>query len=270
MRRLLNNPGFAWVPGLTSRAAARQIDDVRFTDEEILTVVRAGESGMKLADLCEATGIPVETYYDWKARYGGLSPQQVHRQRLRMRSRKRRLVMLACLAAVAAMGVGGLLSTRRSDAAPFVPPVMPNRPTPAVATVVAPPKAASTAPPDAAAASATGTITPPAAAATAGPADSTASAAAAGMAAAAGRQADGVSDPQGYSVQVAALPDLQQARIALERLAAAGYPAHITTKNVNRVEMFRVRVGPVDSRDAAEQVAARLRRDGYASPWVTQ
>ena len=90
------------------------------------------------------------------------------------------------------------------------------------------------------------------------------------MAAAAGRQADGVSDPQGYSVQVAALPDLQQARIALERLAAAGYPAHIATKNVNRVEMFRVRVGPVDSRDAAEQVAARLRRDGYGSPWVTQ
>lgn len=290
MRKLLSNPGFAWVSGLASRTAPRQIDDARFTDEEILTVVRAGEAGMKLADLCEATGISVATYYEWKARYGGLSAQQLQAHRERTRARRRRLTMLACAVVVAAVGVGGLLVTRQSDAAAFVPQAVPN-PVPAAASAVAAPATAA-AVPVATTATAPGTAsetTGPAKAApgtpgtpgTRGTQEPTTTGSTGGTTAqsSSARSAPDtapapaekiVADPNAYSVQVAAVPDLQQARVALEKLTAAGYPAHVTTRTVNRVEMYRVRVGPLETRASAEQVAARLKRDGYTSPWVTR
>jgi cell division septation protein DedD len=77
-------------------------------------------------------------------------------------------------------------------------------------------------------------------------------------------------DPNGYVVQVAALPNLQEARAVLEQLAEAGYPVHLTTKIVGRVELYRVRVGPLKSRPVAEEVAQRLEREGHSAPWVTR
>ena len=74
--------GFAWVPGIRSRASRltggriAPIDDERFSDEDILTVVRAGETGLKLPELCRATGIDFETYCAWKALYSGLSDRK--------------------------------------------------------------------------------------------------------------------------------------------------------------------------------------------------
>lgn len=275
MRKLTSN-GFAWVSGLTARTAPHSVDDGRFTDEEILTVVRAGEAGMKLADLCEATGITVSTYYEWKARYGGLSPQQLHERRRMARVRRQRLTMLAGAVAVAAIVVGGLMVTRRSDAAAFVPAVAANPVAPATSAV------ATATSPDAATPTAQADLTPSSPAATpvaavaapAGPATANAKPASPGVPEPAPRQAmkepATTADPNAYSVQVAAVPDLQQARAALEKLTAAGYPAHITTKTVNRVEMYRVRVGPLDTRAAADHAAARLRQEGYASPWVTR
>jgi cell division septation protein DedD len=77
-------------------------------------------------------------------------------------------------------------------------------------------------------------------------------------------------DPNGYVVQVAAVPNLQEARAVLEQLAEAGYPAHLTAKTVDRVELYRVRVCPLKSRPAAEEVARRLEREGHRAPWVTK
>ena len=77
-------------------------------------------------------------------------------------------------------------------------------------------------------------------------------------------------DPDGYVVQVAAVPDLQEARAVLEQLAEAGYPAYLTATIVDQVELYRVRVGPLKSRPAAEEVARRLEREGHRAPWVTK
>ena len=232
---------------------ATQVDDARFTDEEILTVVRAGESGMKLTDLCQATGITVNTYYEWKARYGGLTPQAIAQQRLRAHTRQRRLAMLACAVGVAAVGVGGLMITRQSDAASFVPPVIPHPPARGRCNTDC------------------RTRTPSASGAVA---ERHGDIRAGGVCGDTRRRCErrwpDVIAERAYSVQVAAVPDLQLARVALEKLVAAGYPAHMTTKTVNRVEMYRVRVGPLQTRDAADRTAARLARDGYASPWVTR
>jgi putative transposase len=38
----------------------------KFTDEQILKIVREGEAGRKVADLCVTNGITEQTYYRWR------------------------------------------------------------------------------------------------------------------------------------------------------------------------------------------------------------
>jgi putative transposase len=47
----------------------------KFSDEQILAMVQEGEAGPKVADLCRANGITEQTYYRWKAKYGGNEAQ---------------------------------------------------------------------------------------------------------------------------------------------------------------------------------------------------
>ena len=51
----------------------------KFTDEQILAVVREGEAGRKVADLCRTHGISEQTYYRWKAKYGGMELSEMQR-----------------------------------------------------------------------------------------------------------------------------------------------------------------------------------------------
>ena len=44
----------------------------KFTDEQILAIVKEGEAGRKVADVCQTHGITEQTYYRWKAKYGGM------------------------------------------------------------------------------------------------------------------------------------------------------------------------------------------------------
>ena len=48
----------------------------KFTDEQILAIVKEGEAGRKVADLCRANGITKQTYHRWKAKYGGMDVSQ--------------------------------------------------------------------------------------------------------------------------------------------------------------------------------------------------
>lgn len=256
------------MPGLSARQSRAAGDDSQFTAEEIVSVVRAGEAGEKLVDLCQSTGITPETYYSWKARYSGLSASQVHDLRRRASLRTRRVAFAAGAVLIAA-SVGAFLATRPAPPnvvppAPAVaPPLVAATPatppaTPPPATAVAQPPTASVPPP-----------TPPAQPPAAAPVATTAAAPRPSASDARPTTSDTFA-PDGYSVQVAAMPDLQQARAALEKLAAAGQPAHITTKTVNGVEIYRVRVGPFSTRDVATQTAERLARNGYESPWITR
>jgi DedD protein len=82
-------------------------------------------------------------------------------------------------------------------------------------------------------------------------------------------KSEGAGSP-GYSVQVAAFPDLEEARTLSERLSRAGYPAYLTTATVNQVRFHRVRVGPFQARQTAQEVAQRLETQGYQAPWITK
>ena len=51
----------------------------KFTDEQILAIVREGEAGRKVADLVRTHGITEQTYYRWKAEYGGMELSEMQR-----------------------------------------------------------------------------------------------------------------------------------------------------------------------------------------------
>ena len=53
----------------------------QFSDEQILAIVKEGEAGRKVADLCRAHGITEQTYYRWKAKYGGMELSDLQRLR---------------------------------------------------------------------------------------------------------------------------------------------------------------------------------------------
>jgi putative transposase len=44
----------------------------RYTEEQIVALLKEQEAGVKTADLCRKHGISEQTFYRWKAKYGGL------------------------------------------------------------------------------------------------------------------------------------------------------------------------------------------------------
>jgi putative transposase len=44
----------------------------RFTEEQIIGVLREHEAGFKTADLCRKHGISSATFFKWKAKFGGM------------------------------------------------------------------------------------------------------------------------------------------------------------------------------------------------------
>ena len=44
----------------------------RFTEEQIIAVLKEQEAGMATADVCRKHGVSSATFYKWKAKYGGL------------------------------------------------------------------------------------------------------------------------------------------------------------------------------------------------------
>ena len=45
----------------------------RFTEEQIIGVLREQEAGLKVSDLCRKHGISEPTFYAWKSKFGGMS-----------------------------------------------------------------------------------------------------------------------------------------------------------------------------------------------------
>ena len=46
----------------------------RFTDEQIIQMLKEQEAGEKTADLCRRYGISQATFYKYKSKYGGMEP----------------------------------------------------------------------------------------------------------------------------------------------------------------------------------------------------
>lgn len=53
----------------------------RFTEEQIIAVLKEAEAGAKTPDVCRRHGVSEQTFYRWKARYGGLEVSDLRRLR---------------------------------------------------------------------------------------------------------------------------------------------------------------------------------------------
>mgnify|MGYP001572444403 CR=1 FL=1 len=53
----------------------------RHTEEQIIAVLKESEAGTKTADLCREHGISEQTFYKWKAKFGGMEVSDVRRLR---------------------------------------------------------------------------------------------------------------------------------------------------------------------------------------------
>ena len=51
----------------------------RFTESQIIAVLKEADAGMKVEDVCRKHGISNGTYYNWKSKYGGMEASDVKR-----------------------------------------------------------------------------------------------------------------------------------------------------------------------------------------------
>ena len=53
----------------------------RFTEEQIIAVLKEQEGSGKTADVCRRHGISPATFYNWKAKFGGMDVSEARRLR---------------------------------------------------------------------------------------------------------------------------------------------------------------------------------------------
>ena len=53
----------------------------RFSEEQIIRVLQEVEAGLSIQEVCRKCGISDQTYYNWKAKYGGMTVSEAKRLR---------------------------------------------------------------------------------------------------------------------------------------------------------------------------------------------
>ncbi len=53
----------------------------RFTESQIIAILREADAGMKVKEICRRHGISDATFYNWKSKYGGMSVSELKRMK---------------------------------------------------------------------------------------------------------------------------------------------------------------------------------------------
>ena len=53
----------------------------KFTDSQILAIIKQNESGMPVPELCREHGISSATFYKWRAKFGGMDASLMKRMK---------------------------------------------------------------------------------------------------------------------------------------------------------------------------------------------
>ena len=67
----------------------------RHSEEQIIAILKQAQAGIKTAEICRQHGISEQTYYRWKAKYGGLELSEAKKLR-RFEDENRKLKQLVC------------------------------------------------------------------------------------------------------------------------------------------------------------------------------
>ena len=53
----------------------------RFTENQIIAILKEGEAGVQVKEICRKHGISDATYYNWKSKYGGMDVSDLKRMK---------------------------------------------------------------------------------------------------------------------------------------------------------------------------------------------
>ncbi len=81
----------------------------KYTEEQIIAVLREGEAGAKVTDLCRKYGMSDATYYNWKSKYAGLTISELKRLKA-LEDENRRLKQIVAEQALDIRALKDLLS----------------------------------------------------------------------------------------------------------------------------------------------------------------
>ena len=49
----------------------------RFTEEQIISILKEQDQGLKVAEICRKHGLSDQTFHNWKKKYGGLTVDEL-------------------------------------------------------------------------------------------------------------------------------------------------------------------------------------------------
>ena len=69
----------------------------RFTTEQIIGFIKQADAGMAMAELCRQHGFSPASFYQWRAKYGGMEAEDAKRLKEQENNRLKRLLTEAHL-----------------------------------------------------------------------------------------------------------------------------------------------------------------------------
>jgi len=83
----------------------------RFSEEQIIGVLKEGEAGVTVKEICRKHGICDQTYYRWKAKFGGLEVSEARRLR-QLEGENQRLKQMVAEQALDIQALKGVLAKK--------------------------------------------------------------------------------------------------------------------------------------------------------------
>jgi putative transposase len=83
----------------------------KFTEEQIINILKESEAGKKTADICREHGISAWTFYDWRKKYKGMSVPEARRLK-KLEEENRRLKTMVADLSLDNVGLKDLLSKK--------------------------------------------------------------------------------------------------------------------------------------------------------------
>jgi putative transposase len=81
----------------------------QYTEEQIIAVLKEGEAGASVADLCRKYGMSDATYYNWKSKYSGMTVSDLKKLKV-LEEENRRLKQIVADQALDIRALKDLLS----------------------------------------------------------------------------------------------------------------------------------------------------------------